>query len=69
MIKGGFPKQKLNPNLMEMSLKIHRISDLQKIVGTRQHLDSNSVTSLFCSVTGGCAGSVQVEALNQGPGG
>jgi len=30
MIKGGFPKRKLNPNLMEMSLKIHRISDLQK---------------------------------------
>jgi len=31
MIKEGFRKRKLNPNPTEMSLKIRRISDLQKM--------------------------------------
>jgi len=30
MMKENFPKQKLNPNPMQMSLKIRRILDLQK---------------------------------------
>jgi len=29
-----------------MNLKIHKILDLQKIVGIREHSDLNSVTSL-----------------------
>ena len=40
MMKEGFLKQKLNPNPMQMSLKIRRISNMQKIYGIRQHLDS-----------------------------
>jgi len=45
----SFMQQKINPNPVETILKIHRISDLPKIVGFRQHSDSdsNSDTSLL----------------------
>jgi len=50
-MKEGFPKWKLNPNLIKTSLKIRRISICKKTVKIWQHLESDlsSVTSLMGS--------------------